>query len=183
MGQVMATLGDAQAISSSKCISQQLEITPWLKTATSDVWSRYIENTAQQRLKLKREFPGQPEAAAEADARQAKMQKITQAAAEKIRAEAQQKEAKAAEEQLELVKAAAVELPRHEYGKKQKVAPSALQEKLKNACWCHMSMAAGMHKDRCNLHLVSLRSLLQQTVEQRTKMEDQVRTRTKLSEE
>ena len=74
------------------------------------------------------------------------MQKVTEDAAAKIRAEMKEKVDKAAERQHELVKAAATELLRFEFGVEQKPAPNALQEKLKKACRCHMTFKVAIVK-------------------------------------
>ena len=97
-------------------------------------------------MKLQSEFPAIPKAAAEAEARQTKVQKITQGAAANIRAEMKEMGDKATERQHDLVKAAAVEYLQPEYGNKQKPAPNALQEKLKKACGCHLTLKGGATK-------------------------------------
>ena len=141
-----------------------------------------------------------PAAPSDADVRRAKIRKITDAAAQKIKAVAK-KESKAFEKQQHLLKETAVDLLiglrclclragkkavdllRKEYGHKQKATPTAVQEKLAKACRCHLSLAPGHHKDKCNFHPVNMRSILRRNIENRAAIEQQLRTRTTLSPE
>jgi hypothetical protein len=67
-----------------------------------------------------------PAAARESETRRLNIKKVTKAAARKLRQEAAAKKAKADARQLELVNEAAVECFRHEFGRKQKLTPTAL---------------------------------------------------------
>ena len=93
------------------------------------------------------------------------------------------RKAKAEARQLELVKEAAVESLRHQFGKskKQKVAPDPVREKLSKAWRCSQTMPAGMHKDNCTFHPANMRSLLRHNATNRVSIENQLRTRTSLS--
>ena len=46
-----------------------------------------------------------------------------------------------------------------EFGKKQKHTP-LLDEKLKKACRCSLSMAPGCHKESCNFHPSRMKEVL-----------------------
>ena len=87
------------------------------------------------------------------------MQKITQAAAEKLRAETGEKGAKAAERQVQLVKTAAVERLRLECGTMGKKVADAMCRRSSKACKCHGSLGASVHKAKCNFHPEPLRSI------------------------
>ena len=119
----------------------------------------------------------------EAAERRAKIQEITDAAAQQFQDELAEKKAKADAKHLELVKQATVEDLRQELGKtrKQKFAPESVQEKLAKACRRSLSIPKGMHKDRCNLHPSSMRNRLRANAANRASMEAQLRTRTSLS--
>ena len=85
----------------------------------------------------------------EAAERPAKIQKITDTAAQQFKDELAEKKAKAEAKHFELVKQATVEYLRQEFGKtrKQKFAPESVQERLAKACRCSLSMPEGMLKD------------------------------------
>ena len=119
----------------------------------------------------------------EAAERRAKIQKITDAAAQQFKDELAERKAKAEAKHFELVKQATVEHLRQEFDKtrKQKLAPESVQEKLAKACRCSLSLPKGMHKDRCNFHPSTMRALLRANVANRASMEAQLRTRTSLS--
>ena len=74
-----------------------------------------------------------------------------------------------------------MEYHRLHYGTKQKPTPAPLAEKLRMACGCHLSMAAGLHKDECNIHPNNLRSALSANVMNRAAMAEQLRRRTTLT--
>ena len=112
----------------------------------------------------------------------ARLRKITEAAAAKLKAEAAEKEKKVLEKQQQLARDAAVEFLRHAHGgKKEKPAPDSLQEKLRKACRCHLTHMLGLHKDKCSCRPANLHAALRQNVANRASIEQQLRTRTSLT--
>ena len=109
----------------------------------------------------------------------------TAAAAKKLREEAEmrskQAEDRAAERATALIKEAAVEYLRVQFGKKQAPTPAPLLEKLKKACRCHLVKAAGLHKDTCPLSPFRLKSTLEVHEQSRDTVKEQLRKRTSLS--
>ncbi len=143
--QVAETLEDAAKPGNKQAIKEELETIPWLAAAATDARKKYVQTFLQRVEKRKAVAVSVPSGV---EARRAKLRKITEAAAAKLKAEAAEKEKKALEKQQQLVKDAAVEFLRHEYGgKKEKLAPESVQEKLRKACRCHLTMMPGLHKD------------------------------------
>jgi hypothetical protein len=152
----------------------------WLTGAATQARRSYAQSFKRGAAQPKKPVPAPVVEAAE---RRAKIQKITDAAAQQLKDELAEKKAKADAKHLELVKQAALEYLRQEFGKtkKQKLAPESVQEKLAKACRCSLSMPKGMHKERCNFHPSNMRALLRVNAANRTSMEAQLRTRTSLS--
>ena len=71
---------------------------------------------------------------------------------QKLKDEAKAKDGKAAVKHIAIVRKAAVEHLRLQFGKKPTPTPPALAERLWKACNCHKTMApgSGLHKD--NVH-------------------------------
>ena len=74
-----------------------------------------------------------------------------------MRAGTSQKETKAAERRHELIRLAAIEFLRREYGNKRKTFLDILRERRKKACRRHLTLAKGVHKDRCSFKPVHSR--------------------------
>ena len=100
--------------------------------------------------------------------RHAKLRKITEDGAAKLRQEAEEKQVKADERQLKLVKEAAVEFSCLDSGRKQKPAPAA----LRRMAWPRACTRA------VQLWPVTLRSILRCAVENRASIEEPARTDT-----
>ena len=107
--------------------------------------------------------------------------RIAAAAAQKLKAEAAEKECKATARHEQLLKDAAVEFLRLEFGSKQKPTATTVQEKLQKACKCHLTMAKGLHKERCSFKPQNVQYALQRNVQNRAAVEEQLRLRTSLA--
>ena len=168
------------ALTPKKAIADTAGSMCWLTSAATQARKNDAQNFSYAAAQPKKELPAPVVEAAE---RRAKIQKITDAAAQQFKDELAEKKAKAEAKHLELVKQATVEYLRQEFGKtrKQKLAPKSVQEKLAKACRCSLSMPKGMHKDRCNFHPSNMRNLLRANVANRASMEAQLRPRTSLS--
>lgn len=171
-------LGDSDLAENSTMIKDQIGGISWLHESSSEARSRYIQNEAAKRVSLKCKTPRASEV--QAEARRSKMSKIT-AAAEKIRREAKKKEDKAEGKRQEAVKEAAVEYLRMQYGTKQKPPTAALQERLRKACRCHLSMGVGTHKDKCSYGPTNLRAAMRANIANRASIERQLESRTTLT--
>ncbi len=136
--QVAQSLDDAAQPSNKQVLKEELDTIPWLATAASEARRKYAMTFKTTVEKSKAAVAAQP---CGVEARRAKLRKITQAAAAKLKAETAEKEAKALEKQQLLVKESTMEHLRLEYGgKKQKATPTALQEKLGKACRCLLAI-------------------------------------------
>ena len=168
------------ALTPKKAIADTAGSMCWLTSAATQARKNDARNFSYAAAQPKKELPAPVVEAAE---RRAKIQKITDAAAQQFKDEPAETKTKPEAKHLELVKQATVEYLRQEFGKtkKQKFAPESVQEKLAKACRCSLSMARGMHKDRCNFHPPNMRNLLRANVANRASMEAQLRTRTSLS--
>ena len=178
--QVMDSLGESADMQNKTAVAEATGSLPWLTSASTQARRNYAQTFKHAAAQPKKELPAP---VAEAAERRAKIQKITDAAAQQFKDELAEKKAKAEAKHLELVKQATVEHLRQELGKtkKQKLAPESVQEKLAQACRCSLSLPKGMHKDRCNFHPSTMRALLRANVANRASMEAQLRTRTSLS--
>jgi len=107
--------------------------------------------------------------------------RIAAAAAQKLKAEAAEKECKATARHEQLLKDAAVEFLRLEFGSKQKPTATTVQEKLQKACKCHLTMAKGLHKERCSPKPQNMQYALQRNVQNRAAIEEQLRLRLRTS--
>jgi hypothetical protein len=74
-----------------------------------------------------------------------------------------------------------VEFLRIEYGKKRKPPTESVKEELRKACRCHLTLALGLHKGRCNFHPTNLRAIMAKNATNREHIEQQLRLRTTLS--
>ena len=178
--QLLDSVDEAADTQNKKAIADTAGSMSWLTSAATQARTNYAQNFSYVASQPKKELPAPVVEAAE---RRAKIQKITDAAAQQFKDDLAEKKAKAEAKHLELVKQATVEHLRQELGKtrKQKFAPESVQEKLAKACRCSLSMPKGMHKDRCNFHPSNMRNLLRANVANRASMEAQLRTRTSLS--
>ena len=168
---VCDSLADATAAKKKKKpIADSLDGIPWLADAASSSKRKYVEMVARKSSASGKKLPAPVADAAE---RRVKMQKIIANAAQKLKDEAAEKKANAEARQLDLVREAARAFLRQEYGtsKKQKATPTEVQEKLARACRCSLTVASGLHEDRCNLHPATMRSILPRNVENRTAVE------------
>ena len=175
--QLLDSLDEAADTQNKKAIADTAGSMSWLTSAATQARTNYAQNFSYVASQPKKELPAPVVEAAE---RRAKIQEITDAAAQQFQDQLAEKKAKADAKHLELVKQATVEDLRQELGKtrKQKFAPESVQEKLAKACRRSLSMPKGMNKDRCNFHPSTMRNLLRANMANRAAMEAQLRTRT-----
>jgi len=151
--QLVASTADADCPSNTAAIAEVLDQTPFLQEAVSASKAKYKQTLEKKR---QAEEIHQPQPEKDKEERGDKIRKIAQDAAAKLRAEADEKQRKASEKQQELVRLAAIEYLRQEFGskgKRQKTCPDSIKEKLQKACRCHLAMPPGAHKEKCNLLL------------------------------
>ena len=158
-----------------------VDLVPLLQEAVSASKAKYKQTLEKKR---QAEEIHQPQPEKDREERGDKIRKIAQDAAAKLRAEADEKQRKASEKQQELVRFAAIEYLRQEFGskgKRQKTCPDSIKEKLQKACRCHLTMPPGAHKEKCNFLPKNLRQIMRNNETDRSNIEAQLRTRTSLS--
>ena len=142
VNQVCDTLEDASQAEHKTAIATSIGATPWLASTASKFQEKYAEMVSETAASAPKKAPAP---VVEVEERQTKIRKITDAAAQKIKAELSEKKAKSEARQLELVKEAAVGYLREQFGKgkKPKVALHPVRERLSKACRCSQTLPAG----------------------------------------
>ena len=93
-----------------------------------------------------------------------------------MRQEMKEKEKKAEARQTELVRQAAVEHLRVQFGgKKVKPTCATLNDQLEKACKCAKKYADGIHDEKCSFHPARLKEALQRLAQDRASVEKQLR--------
>ena len=93
--------------------------------------------------------------------------------AAKLKQEAEEKEGKAEQRRLDLIKQAGIEYLKKELGKGEPPMSNAFKEKLGKACKRHGFMEQGLHKLTCKFHFMHLQSVLDRLQQDRASMEKQ----------
>ena len=185
MDQVTAALEEVGSSEDKVAIESALGKLAWLSEAASGARSKYATHVAEKQQELKKRKADATTSASlassDADGRQDKIRKITEAAAQQIKEEVRQKEAKAAAKPQDVMRESVVECLRYEYCNKQKPAPESLKNRLAKACRCSRSLAEGRHKETCDLNPTRMRYLMRQNVEERTRIAKQLASKTTLS--
>ena len=169
-------------------IEEALGGIPWLAQAATASRKRYVLTAAQKVEAVKKGTikvlaPTHPDSAA----RKTTLETAIQAAAAKMKTEADARTKKAQlaaqERQEALVRVALVEHLRLMLGKKQAPTPPALVEKFQKACKCHLEVAtgSGLHLDKCPLSPFRLKSTLNQHAQSRANIREQLAKRTSLA--
>ena len=182
MDQVTAALEEVGSSEDKVAIESALGKLAWLSEAASGARSKYATHVAEKQQELKKRKADATTSASlassDADGRQDKIRKITEAAAQQIKEEVRQKEAKAAAKPQDVMRESVVECLRYEYCNKQKPAPESLKDRLAKACRCSRSLAEGRHKETCDLNPTRMRYLMRQNVEERTRIAKQLASNT-----
>ena len=156
--QLSDLLDSAPKATNKAAIEKTVGSLPWLKQACSDAQKKWAAEVVARKVAAKEH---KPLLAPGASKRKQEVQDAVAQAAKKFKSEALEKEKKKEDDKKALVVEAAVEYMKAECGKKaKKTVATAMAEKLKKACRCHLTLAHGHHKETCVFYPPNLKTTL-----------------------